>query len=41
MADTKPSEQHILKIRQFVEKMGSVEKAKAAIEALNKVRKAA
>ncbi len=41
MADSKPKEKEILKLRQFVEKMGSVEKAKAAIEMLQKIRKAA
>ena len=41
MADSKPKEMEILKLRQFVEKMGSVEKAKAAIETLQKIRKAA
>jgi hypothetical protein len=41
MAKSKPKEQDILKLRQFVEKMGSLEKAKAALEALEKVRKAA
>lgn len=41
MAETKPNEQDILKLRQFVEKMGRLEKAKAAIEALERVRKAA
>jgi hypothetical protein len=34
MADSKSKEQEILKLRQFVEKMGSVEKAKAALDAL-------
>ena len=35
------TDQAILKMRAFVEKMGSVEKAKAALQTLDKVRKAA
>ncbi len=41
MADSKPKEHAVLKMRQFVEKLGSIEKAKAAIEALQKIQKAA
>jgi hypothetical protein len=43
MADTKSQvrEQDVLKMRQFVGKMDSVEKARAALDALKKIRKAA
>lgn len=34
-------EQDVVKVRAFVEKMGSLEKAKAAVESLQKIRKAA
>jgi len=34
-------EQKILKIQEFVEKLGSVEKAKEALDTLAKIRKAA
>ncbi|MCA9069549.1 MAG: hypothetical protein KDA84_11530 [Planctomycetaceae bacterium] len=41
--ETKPpvSENEVLKIRAFVEKLGSLEKAREALEALEKIRKAA
>ncbi len=41
MAGSKPKQQVILKLLQFIERMGSLETAKVALETLQKIRKAA